>query len=159
MIGQHHHSFRSLHSRQILPDSHHHILVHSHALDWEEMQVVQEHHAFYERAKNMNYLFFFDCLRIDPPPPCFAPDWPGLIPFGEQCNAFPCDCTSRHPSGSRWSTKIKCGCCSENLCSSKRHSCKANGLKYTLFCNCKVVRQISITIVQIRGKVTNLAGS
>ena len=32
---------------------------------------------------------------------------------------------------------IKCGCCSNNPCSSKRCSCRANGLRCTLFCHCK----------------------
>ena len=32
---------------------------------------------------------------------------------------------------------IKCGCCSDNPCSGKRCSCKANGLGCTLFCHCK----------------------
>jgi len=32
---------------------------------------------------------------------------------------------------------IKCGCYSESPCSTKRCSCKANGLGCILFCNCK----------------------
>ena len=29
---------------------------------------------FFEGSKNIDYLLFFDCLRIDPPPPPFAPN-------------------------------------------------------------------------------------
>lgn len=32
---------------------------------------------------------------------------------------------------------IKCGCSSENSCTSKRCSCKANGLRCTIFCHCR----------------------
>ena len=40
---------------------------------------IEARRIFYKRVKNMDYIFFFDCLRIDPP--WFAPNWSGLVPF------------------------------------------------------------------------------
>ena len=84
----------------------------------------------------MDYLFFFDCLKIDLPALHPADnDWyhsegsamifPAIVPQG--IPLAPADLFKI----------IMCGCCSENLFSSKRRSCKANGLKCTLFCNFK----------------------
>ena len=51
---------------------------------------IEARRIFYERVKNMDYIFFFDCLRIDsPPPPMICTQ---LIRVGTilmQCNAFP----------------------------------------------------------------------
>ena len=49
---------------------------------------IEARRIFYERAKNMDYIFFFDCLRIDPPP-LICTQLITVRTILMQCNAFP----------------------------------------------------------------------
>jgi hypothetical protein len=77
-----------------------------------------------------------DCLKRDPP--ALHPTDHGWYHPEGSTMLFPTIVPQATPLAPADLLKlIKCGCCSDNPCSSKRCSCKANGLGCTLFCHCK----------------------
>lgn len=77
-----------------------------------------------------------DCLKRDPP--SLAPTEHGWYHPDGSTMLFPTIVPQNTPLAPADLLKlIKCGCSSDKSCSSKRCSCKANGLGCTIFCHCK----------------------
>ena len=94
--------------------------------------------AFQQNAlrAHMAVAIWLDCIKIDPP--ALHPTDHGWFHPEGSAMLFPTIVPQDTPLAPADLLKlIKCGCNSETPCSTKRCSCKGNGLRCTLFWNCK----------------------